>query len=89
LDFTPDTLSSGAELVSVGAPVQPVVLLMKSLQGLSSQTTLNPLDNAIYAFNSIVAKASPELRSKLSQSSFFLATSQKLRSARAVFSSKP
>lgn len=87
--FTPASLGLGAQLVSIGAPVEPTLELTASLQGLAAQPTLGALAQGIAAFNVIVNGASPNLRNELNNSPVFIAASNALRAARAAMPSQP
>jgi hypothetical protein len=86
--FTPASLSLGAQLVSIGAPVDPTLELTASLQDLAVQPTVNVLAKGISAFNVIVNGASPALRAQLNRSPVFIAASNTLRTARNAFPDK-
>lgn len=82
--LTPSSLSLGAQLVAIGAPVDFTLELMSSLQGLVSQPSVDALARGINAFNEIVNRSSPALRSQLNSDPVFVAASNVLRAARSV-----
>ena len=86
--FTPSSLQLGAQLVAIGAPVEPTLQLTGSLQGLASQPSLTALARGIAAFNTIVNGASPRLRAQLNSSPVFIAASNALRTARSAMPSQ-
>lgn len=82
--LTPSSLSLGAQLVAIGAPVDFTLELVSSLQGLVSQPSVDALARGIAAFNEIVNRSSPALRSQLNSSPVFVAASNVLLAARSV-----
>jgi hypothetical protein len=82
--LTPSSLSIGAQLVAIEAPVDSTLELMSSLQGLVSQPSVDALARGIAAFNEIVKTPSPALRSQLNSSPVFVDASNFLRAARNV-----
>lgn len=85
--FAPASISLGAQLVSIGAPVPQTLQLMASLQGLAVQPDLTALATGITAFNTIVDTATPAALSGLAENAVFTAASTTLRNARAALAS--
>ena len=85
--FAPATISLGAQLVGIGAPVPQAIQLMGSLQGLAVQPDLTALATGITAFNTIVDTANSAVLSSLAENAVFRAANTTLRNARAALAS--